>query len=105
VKDLGYWTHLCLELFCAINWDYNSKKDKYNYQMIDKNGSFLTKNGKFRTKKVPNEKYEEGIEKPTPPDYCKKKLCYGCLANDCPHLAYTEAERWKKGKRKGEYRL
>jgi hypothetical protein len=103
VKDLGYWTHICIEVFCTINWDYNGKKDKYHHQMIDKNGSFLKKNGKMCTKKVPNVSYEEGIEKPIPPDYCKKKLCYECLASNCPHLAHTEADRNKKGKYKLKY--
>lgn len=100
MKDLHYWTFLCLEIYCCINWDYNGKKDKYHHQLVNKNGSFLKKNGKLRTKKVPNEEYEKGIKKPTPPDYCKKKLCYECLVNDCPHLAYTEAGRNKKGKYK-----
>lgn len=100
MKDLHYWTHICIEAFCAINWDYNTKKDKYHYQLVEKNGSFLKKNGNLRTKKVPNTEYVEDIENPTPPDYCKKKLCYECLANKCPHLVHTEARRSKRGKRK-----
>jgi hypothetical protein len=96
MKDIHHWTNICIEAFCAINWDYNSKKDKYCFQLIKKKGSYLKKNGDFRTKKVPNEQYVEGIEKLIPPEFCHKKLGYRCLKHNCPHLAYTESMRKKR---------
>lgn len=96
MRDLHYWTHICIEAFCAINWDYNGKKDEYHFQMVEKNGSFMKKNGHLRTKKVPNDKYDPNAKRPSKPTFCKKELCYECLTNNCEYLAHTEARRAKK---------
>jgi hypothetical protein len=93
MKEINHWTHICIEAFCSLFWEYKTKHSKHVYELVKKKGSFMKKNGRLRTKKVPNLDYEEGIQKPTPPEFCDKHLGFNCLAHKCEFLAYSEARK------------
>ena len=73
--------------------EYNSKHHPHIYRIKK---SSLRKNGKTKFKKEDNPDYDPNAKRPSKPTFCKKKLCYECLANNCEYLAYTEAVRSKK---------
>ena len=77
------WTHIILEAYCARK--LSDKKDKYHHEVIDSK--------KFKTKKVPNPYYDPNYKTPRKPRYCPGIPQYACLEKECPHLAYTNAEK------------
>ena len=79
----SHWNHIILEGFCGRLWEYRKKHSKYVY------GWEGNKNPEDRGKK-PNPDYDPDFKKPKRPDFCTKKICYGCLENNCLHLAYGE---------------
>jgi hypothetical protein len=81
------WNHIILEGFCGKDWDYNSKCEEFCYMYKG-----LKKNGEMKLEKIPNEHYVQNIRKPMYPSFCKRKVCYTCLKNDCEYLAYGKGE-------------
>lgn len=78
------WNHIILEGFCGKDWDYGLRKDEFCYVYDGEK----KKNGELIWKKIPNDQYDPNIRKPMRPSFCKKKICYTCLKNDCEYLAY-----------------
>jgi predicted phosphoadenosine phosphosulfate sulfurtransferase len=89
------WNHIILEGFCAKDWEYNWQCDEFCYTYKGEK----KKNGKMKWEKIPNERYNPNAIKPMRPSFCKKRICYTCLKNDCEYLAYG------KGKRKNVIRF
>jgi len=89
-----FWTHIILEAYCMRK--VSDAKCKHRCKWL-KNGSF---------EKIENEDYDPNYRVPRKPGYCKSRPNYVCLENDCPHLAYTDAEEsdykflYKKYKKK-----
>lgn len=91
------WNHIILEGFCAKDW--NTKSNKWTY------GWKGNKNPEDRGKK-PNPDYDPNYVKPEYPPFCKKRVCYTCYSEDCPHLATGKGRmkdviRFNTGKKKG----
>lgn len=93
MKDLKYWTHICIEAYCFINMEYNSKYHPYVYKLKK---SSLRKNGKMKFEKEDNPDYDPNAKRPSKPTFCKKKLCFECLSNNCEYLGFCEARKNKK---------
>jgi hypothetical protein len=74
------WNYIIIEGFCAKNWDYNRKHNKYDYEFKD---------GMFE-EKVLNPDYDPSVKKPNRPKYCKKKICSKCIK--CKYLAYSKID-------------
>jgi len=79
-KPVRGWNHIVFEGYCMRH--VSCKKDKYNYKIIDTET--------FKTEKVDNPYYDPEYKVPKKPKYCKKRVCYTCFQNDCPHLGIAE---------------
>lgn len=77
------WAHIILEAHCTRK--LTLKKDKYVYEPVD------LKTAKF--KKKPNPYYNPAYKIPKKPSYCPELPQYKCLEKNCPHFAYTNAEK------------
>jgi len=77
------WNHIVIEGFCLRG--LSEKRHKYNYKVIDSK--------EFKTERIDNPHYDPNYKMPRRPSYCKRKICYTCLVNNCPHFGYSECEK------------
>lgn len=83
------WNHIILEGFCAKDWEYDGQRDEFCYMYKGEK----EKNGDMKWDKIPNDRYNPNARKPMRPSFCKKKICYTCLDNDCEYLAYGKGRK------------
>jgi len=80
------WDHIVIEGFCLRGLSCN--KDEYHYKVVD----FGDDNTDWKTERIKNPCYDPDYKEPEIPEYCKNKVCYTCLVNNCPHFGYSECE-------------
>jgi len=81
MSDIG-WNFIIAEGCCMRK--LSTKKDKYVYEVVSTEP--------WKTKKIDNPKYNPDYRVPIKPKYCKDKICYDCLENNCPHLGLSRPD-------------
>jgi hypothetical protein len=83
-KERPPWNHVIIEGYCMRG--LSCERYKYNYRVID------MEHFPWQYEKVENPCYNPKYRVPKRPKYCKKKICYICLENGCPHFGYSDCE-------------